>query len=508
MENISLNAANSPASGLSAQNANSSMENLDRLHDMPAPVQVSQLQWNLSTPQERQQLLETAGISSSVTADRPADALGKEATITRTGNEVVIDAGAGNDRIHISQNATTGEVTVAVNGEKELFSASDQLVIRAGEGNDSIWVDQQVNVRLRLEGGAGDDFIRGGNAADQIEGGAGNDRLHGGGGDDYINGSKGRDTIYGDMGNDVVYGGRGDDALFGNTGNDYLEGGAGADRICGNDGNDLLSGGTGGDRLNGGYGDDVLYAGSGQDWLAGNAGDNKLFLQNEDSMPSSRQGTSDTVVIVEMVGNPGGTGLVVSGTDAFKERVEADIEMLRSSPNGREMLSTFDAANSNDGVTVTISQITDPNGYADWANRTNPSAPQPFLDPVTGTKGTPNDVTIGYNPGFMPILHFADGSATELLPNVVLFHEMAHAYDMTHGTLRTEHYRGADATDHGIRTSERVAVGLPIDHDLNGATAEQTDSANHADNLTENALRREMNLPTRDHYATSGISRY
>lgn len=210
-------------------------------------------------------------------------------------------------------------------------------------------------------------------------------RLHGGGGDDYVNGSKGRDIINADVGNDVVYAGHGDDLVFGNAGNDYLEGGAGADLIFGNDGNDLTSGGTGNDRLSPGV------------------GDNKLFLQNEDTFLSTGKAATDTVITVELAGNPGATGLTISGSDDFVERVEADVEMLRSSPAGREMLDAYDAANASDGVTVTIRQISDPNGYADWANRTNPSAPQPFLDSSTGARGTPNDVTIGYNPSFMPI---------------------------------------------------------------------------------------------------------
>ncbi|WP_456412667.1 M91 family zinc metallopeptidase [Thiolapillus sp.] len=489
-----------PAADLSVQKSPAGASDLEQLRNMPAPAQINQLQWELSAPQERQQLLEEAGLS--------AHGLGKEATVTRRGTEVVIDTGAGNDRIRISQDAKTGGLAVTVNGEEAVFSPSDKLVIKAGEGNDTIWVDRDVTVRLRLEGGDGNDFIRGGSGDDVIQGGKGNDRLHGGGGDDYINGSMGRDIIYGDAGNDVIYGGRGDDLLFGNAGNDYLEGSAGADLIFGNDGNDLISGGTGNDRLYGSYGDDVLYAGEGKDRLSPGAGGNKLFLQNEDALLSSGKAATDKVITVELTGNPGGTGLAISGSDAFVERVEADVEMLRSSPRGREMLAAFDAANASDGVIVTISQISDPNGYADWANRTNPSAPQPFLHSSTGAKGTPNDVTIGYNPSFMPILQFSDGGSTELLPNVVLFHEMAHAYDMTHGTLRTEKYHGLDPSDRGISASERVAVGLPIDHDLNPGTAERTDAANHPDNLTENALRDEMNLSSRDHYAVSGVTRY
>lgn len=82
---------------------------------------------------------------------------------------------------------------------------------------------------------------------------------------------------------------------------------------------------------------------------------------------------------------------------------------------------------------------------------------------------------------------------------------MAHAYDYTHGTLANGVYDGVDKDDaknpvlDDVNNAERVAVGLPIDHDNNPKTAEQTD-ANHPQALTENALRKELNRPIRPAY--------
>ena len=443
---------------------------------------------------------------------KPAPAgFSTEATVTKTGGQVIIDSGAGDDQIGVSQDQKTGNNTVTVNGEAQTFSGSDRdnIVIRAGDGNDNIWVDENVTVNLRLEGQNGDDFIRGGGGNDKIEGGDGNDRLHGGSGDDYINGSKGEDIIYGDKGNDVVYGGDGNDQLYGNDGNDYLEGSKGDDEIYGNDGNDIVSGGIGNDYLRGNYGDDVLYAGQGTDDVYGDDGNNKIYSQADDTIQASEGNVRNTVVTVELKGNPGGTSVIINGSDEFRERVEADLEMLRSSTTGRQMLEGYDEAFANNNVTVTINESSANSGSASWANIGNPSAPQPYVDPATGTPGTPNSAEINYNPSYMPTYTYSDGTSTESIPTVVLFHEMAHAYDFTHGTFRNEEYTGTDNIDNGggLRSGERVAVGLPIDNDNNATTTEQTDNAVHPDNLTENGLREEFGMAQREHYIGTGKSR-
>lgn len=99
---------------------------------------------------------------------------------------------------------------------------------------------------------------------------------------------------------------------------------------------------------------------------------------------------TNTTVIVQLVGNPGATSVIVSGKDEFKERVEQDLEMMRSSPLGRRMLQSFDRASTTvtdksgkvtkQGVTLAIVQTSDDKGAADWANR-NTANPQPYLDP-------------------------------------------------------------------------------------------------------------------------------
>lgn len=304
----------------------------------------------------------------------PKAVLGNEAEVTKVDGKVVIDAKGGNDKIGVKQ-AKNGDVTVSVNGASQTFTGTekDNLVIKAGDGDDTILVDSNVTVNLTLEGNAGND---------KLTGGAGADKIDGGDGFDYVNGFKGKDVLSGGADDDVIYGGDDDDTLNGGGGDDYLEGSKGKDVLNGDAGKNVLSGGLDDDTINGGENDDTIYAGNGKDKITGGAGDNKIYSQTDDTVEASNSAKNikNTVVNVELKGNPGGTSVSVEGSDAFKERIEADLEFLRSSPNGRQMLAGFDEAKAKSKVNVKIVEISDDNAYADWENRTKPSNPQPFLD--------------------------------------------------------------------------------------------------------------------------------
>jgi Ca2+-binding RTX toxin-like protein len=189
-----------------------------------------------------------------------------------------------------------------------------------------------------LQGGAGDDYIRGdfhqngsnplpnfpttphvaGN--DYIDGGDGNDRLYGDGGNDVIYGGHGADFLDGGTGTDAMAGGYGDDTYvvdnagdivyeswnggtdtvyssvnhtlqyavenlvlvdtalqgFGNTLNNRLIGNQVANYLNGLEGDDLLFGGDGNDLLAGGDGNDELYGDDGDDRIEAGAGNDLL----------------------------------------------------------------------------------------------------------------------------------------------------------------------------------------------------------------------------------------
>lgn len=105
---------------------------------------------------------------------------------------------------------------------------------------------------------AGNDFIRGSSASEQMNGNSGQDTLIGGCGSDTIRGGQDFDIIYGECASDILNGNQGFDILYGGTGNDFARGGQGNDALVGNSGNDTLIGDAGIDRLWGSEGADLF----------------------------------------------------------------------------------------------------------------------------------------------------------------------------------------------------------------------------------------------------------
>ena len=99
------------------------------------------------------------------------------------------------------------------------------ISVNMGGGNDSL-NGTAMNRPFRVAGGAGNDTLRTGSAAD------------------VIFGDDGADVIYAGAGNDIVIGGGGADVIRGDAGNDLLAGGLGADAVNGGAGNDMLFDGT------------------------------------------------------------------------------------------------------------------------------------------------------------------------------------------------------------------------------------------------------------------------
>ena len=161
-----------------------------------------------------------------------------------------------------------------------------------------------------LFGGAGDDFLNGGNGNDRLHGEAGLDTVFGWRGDDLLDGGAGDDFLYGDSfgllaaefdGHDTLLGGSGDDGLWGEGGNDRIEGGDGDDNLDGGAGDDVLDGGPDDDRLDGGAGNDILYPGTGQDGLQGGAGNDRFVYRAGDGHDVIADSSGYDLVIVEGV---------------------------------------------------------------------------------------------------------------------------------------------------------------------------------------------------------------
>jgi Ca2+-binding RTX toxin-like protein len=92
-------------------------------------------------------------------------------------------------------------------------------------------------VAMRVNGGLGNDVLKGGPRADILDGGTGND------------------TLNGDNGNDTLVGNAGDDTIVGGNGTDTIDAGLGKDNINTQDGQQ--------DSINCGLGRDIVTADAG-----------------------------------------------------------------------------------------------------------------------------------------------------------------------------------------------------------------------------------------------------
>ena len=223
-----------------------------------------------------------------------------------------IDAGAGDDYVHINNGDTaiggTGIDTVYV----DVSALTTGVKFTSGTGT------VKVNATTSYSGMEALDFT-GTKGNDVVTGGAGSDTLRGNAGNDTLNGGAGKDFLYDDAGNDTLLGGTGDDSFTRNefTGKDVFDGGAGIDtldfnyygydasvkldlldstkndglargltvknieriwgtsqddEIRGSNASDWMSGGGKDDVLSGRGGDDTLIGGSGGDQITGGAG--------------------------------------------------------------------------------------------------------------------------------------------------------------------------------------------------------------------------------------------
>ncbi len=164
---------------------------------------------------------------------------------------IQLEGGAGNDNIVISLN---NNPNLGINGGVQFYADSsnpadgsgDDVVLVKGSftngtsGNAGIFLGggndfftSEAQSTIRVEGGAGNDTLRGSPVADSLSGGDGNDVITAGGGN-------GNDTMDGGSGDDAITGGLGADLIAAGDGNDTVIGGQAADTITLGGGKDLM----------------------------------------------------------------------------------------------------------------------------------------------------------------------------------------------------------------------------------------------------------------------------
>ena len=315
-------------------------------------------------------IVNASGSANTLTIGQSVDRLltvteaGKSVTAGPTFILAIINGNNGNDTINIGDVSKIPAIVIEVHG---------------GAGNDFIGGTGSPigRVRLLMDGGDGNDTIRGTLGDDTITGGIGNDNLKGsngndtisaGDGDDFVDGEAGNDSIDGGNGADLLRGGVGNDTLLGGNDFDTLEGGNGSDSMDGGDsvdsllggaGNDTLLGGLGADTLDAGDGNDVLDGGRNNDSIVGGLGDDKIRGDHGNDTIDAGDG-NDTVnggdgndVITGNTGNDaidGGDGDdIVNGMSGNDTIVGGDGKDILKGGSGSDLILGQDGDDTIDG---------------------------------------------------------------------------------------------------------------------------------------------------------------
>jgi Ca2+-binding RTX toxin-like protein len=122
----------------------------------------------------------------------------------------LMEGGSGYDVVEVNGADTAGDVfTIAADGDRVAFErtnlgpfsldigTTERLEVNGQGGDDVITAGEDLDglIKLKLDGGAGNDSITGGDGDDAIYGGWGHDTLTGGEGADTFVFTKGSDTI-------------------------------------------------------------------------------------------------------------------------------------------------------------------------------------------------------------------------------------------------------------------------------------------------------------------------
>ncbi|MGL6235364.1 MAG: M91 family zinc metallopeptidase [Segniliparus sp.] len=480
--------------------------------ELPARIAHAVAQGDVLDDEASAALAHAAGLTAP-TASGPGQAqvedLGDGVVVTSDQSQgmVFVNTGDGDSAIDVAQDAQ-GRVTITVNGQSRTLSGrqAKSIEIDSGRGNDTITVSPDVTVRLRLVDAGGNNTID-----EKASGGA------------YIQTGDGDNTVSLGDGHNYVYLGAGANRVTGTTGADYVNGGTGKNTINAGSGPSVLYGGTGRSTINAGTGASTIYTGSGDITVNNQGGQDAVYAQAGSHINADPNGAGkNTVVTVATTNIP--DSIAVSGTPEFRERVLADLQLLASSPAGQHMLAglgnsghTLDISNGESWNSADHGKPVRNNSFT-WMSDDNGDylAKDPkteFADPKAGAHGQGHNAIVAFDPTLTALGDPAQGARQdyhETPPTVVLFHELAHAYDFANGTMAPGYYgpNGTDRVDGQLvgastylRNAEREAVGLPFNWDGESSTPETyiPDSV-HPHDLTENGLREEMGLPDRQHY--------
>ncbi len=212
---------------------------------------------------------------------------GNDRMIWNPGDDTdLFEGGDGTDTAEVNGGGGAEVFTVTANGTRVRFDRIDpapfsldigtteDLVVHMNGGNDSFSATGNLAalIRLTVDGGTGNDTIRGSNGVDL---------LLGGDGDDFVDGQQGNDVAFLGAGDDVFQWDPGD-------GSDTVEGQAGSDSM-------LFNGSAGAEIFN-------VSANGGRVRFTRNLGNIVMDLDEVETIDLNTLGNTDTIVVDNMTG--------------------------------------------------------------------------------------------------------------------------------------------------------------------------------------------------------------
>ena len=197
--------------------------------------------------------------------------------IENYGEGTTIDAGADDDYIY-NYSTVWNEET-----QRDETIAANNVLIDAGLGNDTIW---NSGLNVTINGGSGDDYISNYSTAiwDEetqrdktilssnvtIDAGLGNDEIYNGWSKNVsISGGDGNDDIHNDGANVTINAGDGNDTIENNGSTVTIDAGDGDDEIKNYGDNVTINAGTGSDSIHVGWGNKIeINTGAGDDYVS------------------------------------------------------------------------------------------------------------------------------------------------------------------------------------------------------------------------------------------------
>ena len=415
---------------------------------------------------------------------------------------LTIKTGDGDDIVHVSK-GENGHLRITINDSTYdvKLAPKQTLKIQTEGGNDCIKVDADVDTEIQIEGGSGDDHIWAGSGRTRVFGGAGGDHIYLGAGTSYAEGGDGNDWIQAGKGRAVIYGNNGDDVIQGYVGPGgkpaYMDGGSGRDQLRGGTSHTVMNGGLDDDKLSS-VGRGTFYTGKGRDTIISTYDSDLIYAKKDDFI----QKTTAAKLTLISPSDAGKTAFSLEGSAEFKQRINDDLEMLRGSPAGQEMLSELDRMTKRNGFPLRVLEVqaedvnfyTGHNDYYDNLINTGQKLPV-GEDPKLGTllNGQRGDIM---NSGdvFSNRSYVLEGQVNRS-PLSAFYHELSHAYNFGNGTV----FPGRTNDELNL---ERQAVGVETDADEFDFDDDPLTPPTNTNPypFNENALHAEMGEPLRDRY--------